>query len=296
MSDGPGEQISPHAVALDENVAVVGAAWHDSYAGAAYVLRRSGDTWNIEQTLVAPDVGRYDHFGSSVAVDGDYIAVGSPWQNLFRGAVHVFRYDGRSWNLHQTLTASDQDPTGNRALEVVDAIAGRGDPPPEYASAAGDSLEWVTASDGVFEDLVEIKWSPVDLDAIIYKIHRDNVLISVASSQDSVYNDMSGDRGVNYNYCVVVQDMSGGEGTPMCDTGSRIIRAPEHLEASDGQFADSFCASSIRSIRSSIGRQTIASPEPARSAISRRPIRQHPPIPRAPTSNHARTDFAHPGV
>jgi hypothetical protein len=96
----------------------------------------------------------------------------------------------------------------------------------------------VSATDGVFEDRVEIKWAPVEIDAILYKILRDGVLVSVSSSEDSLYNDTGGDRGITYNYCVVVVDMAGDESAPTCDPGSRIIRAPANLTASDGLWVD----------------------------------------------------------
>jgi hypothetical protein len=274
---GPANAQPRYAVAHDGDVAVAGTPWQEEYAGSAHVLRRSGDEWRVVQTLSVDGAGLYDRFGSSVAIDGDYIAVGAPWKDLFRGAVYVFRRDGREWKLEQTLISGDAAPdmqfgnaiefdggalivtagngvggawrferdggrwaergqggsrdseiaAGDRndpdtsALEVIDAVGNMFAPPPAraYSSAAGDSLEWVSASDGAFEEHVEIKWSPVEMDAIIYKILRNGILISVAASEDSVYHDESGVRGLTYNYCVIVQYMAGGEGSPRCDTG-----------------------------------------------------------------------------
>ncbi len=71
-----------HTVVVDGDIAVVGTPWQDGYTGAAHILRRSGDNWDIEQTLaVGSDYGQ---FGKSVAVNGDIIAIGAPWHDLMR--------------------------------------------------------------------------------------------------------------------------------------------------------------------------------------------------------------------
>jgi hypothetical protein len=94
----------------------------------------------------------------------------------------------------------------------------------------------VTATYDAFEDRVEIVWTSVGLDAIVYKIKRGGTLLSLASSEDSLYADKAGDPGVSYEYCVVVVDMAGEELDSDCDDGSRIIFPPTNVWASDGQF------------------------------------------------------------
>ncbi len=51
-----------------------------------------------------------DSFGFSVALDGDFMAVGAPDDDEFgenAGAVHVYRFDGAEWNEHSTLRGVD---------------------------------------------------------------------------------------------------------------------------------------------------------------------------------------------
>jgi hypothetical protein len=242
--------LTAHSVAIDGEFAVVGVPWQERFRGGATVLARDGDTWREVQRLLPDDLGTCDHFGASVSIEGDYIRVGAPWHDMFQGAVYVYRRTGDHWLLQEKLAG--EGPELNRRSGSAEASAGRSDEalaaiavvrktsaaPPVLRSAAAETVEWVSATDAVFEDRVEVKWAPVDLDAILYKILRDGVLIGVASSDDSLYNDETGARGVTYDYCVVVLDMGGGEGPPMCDAGSRVLRAPERLSASDGQFID----------------------------------------------------------
>jgi len=112
------------SVAISGDYIVVGANGQDydaagtstsSGAGAAYVFSRSGSSWNFQQKLVGQGTnGRIsaDQFGTSVAIDGDYIIVGANGQdydatgtNLLSGAgaAYIFNRSGSSWNFQQKL-------------------------------------------------------------------------------------------------------------------------------------------------------------------------------------------------
>lgn len=82
-SDGAGSHYLGTSVAIDGNLAVVGAyratAGGQANAGAAYVFERAGSgTWTQKAKLIASDPGFDDQFGVSVAIDGDTIVVGAP--------------------------------------------------------------------------------------------------------------------------------------------------------------------------------------------------------------------------
>lgn len=285
-----------HAVAISGDYAVVGASWTDDFKGAVEVMKRDGQEWVEVQRLQPDGLGRHDHFGASVAIDGDRIVVGAPWQNSLRGAVYVFSRLAGEWVLEERL-AIDSAPLGHGlgwsiafGGDVLTILAGGRDAggssvayrfervgsawssgtaiAPRDSKAAGNSPDAasvaaviaaapsdvatrpvqaqsvpqppdvVSATDGVFEDEVRVSWSKVPSDAIIYKILRDNVLISIASSEDSLYVDETGTRGVVYDYCVVVEDMGGLESAPRCDAGSRIVYAPADVVATDGDLVD----------------------------------------------------------
>jgi hypothetical protein len=112
---GAGEYFG-NAVAVWGDVIVIGAPLDD--AGAGYVFQRmkdGGDTWGEVGILLASDGESDDEFGASVAVWGDVIVVGAPYEadnGTDAGAAYVFhRREGGvdSWDQIQKLIASDAD-------------------------------------------------------------------------------------------------------------------------------------------------------------------------------------------
>lgn len=108
------------SVALNGNVAVIGAHNDDcaagSACGSAYVFRFNGKLWSFEQRLVAPDPGPTDLFGFSVAATTNLILVGAHRHDSCIipthtecGAAYVFRFNGASWAFEQKLVADDRD-------------------------------------------------------------------------------------------------------------------------------------------------------------------------------------------
>lgn len=94
------------AVALDGNVAVVGAVGKDA-RGAAYVFVRHGSTWSLEQRLAASDGQAGDFFGSSLALSGNTVIVGANQKAGLQGAAYVFVHARDRWVERQKLTAAD---------------------------------------------------------------------------------------------------------------------------------------------------------------------------------------------
>lgn len=112
-SDGATYDFFGHSVAIDSDIAVVGAPEHDdngSGSGAAYVFRFNGSNWVEEQKLLASDGGQLDYFGSSVTISGDVVVVGAyldDERGFDAGSAYVFRFNGSSWVEEQKLLASD---------------------------------------------------------------------------------------------------------------------------------------------------------------------------------------------
>jgi hypothetical protein len=71
--------------------------------GAVYIYNKSGVTWVESATIVAPDAGAQDFFGTSVALNstGDILVVGADgWDGvagLSQGTVYSFEWNGSSW-------------------------------------------------------------------------------------------------------------------------------------------------------------------------------------------------------
>ncbi len=107
------------------------------YASAAYVFVRSGTTWNQQAYLKASNTRAYDYFGWSVAVSGDTVVVGAPYEDSNAtgvngnqgdnsaqdsGAAYVFVRSGTNWSQQAYLKASN---TGaGDGFGIVVAVSG----------------------------------------------------------------------------------------------------------------------------------------------------------------------------
>ena len=100
-------------VSLYKDTAVVGAIFHDSEAGNAYIFQRDSDgNWNETAKLVASDHESGDHFGYCVSIYKDTIIVSAEQGDSAdinnTGCVYVFEKDSDgNWNETVKLTASD---------------------------------------------------------------------------------------------------------------------------------------------------------------------------------------------
>lgn len=62
---------------------------------------------STEFKLTANDAETHQHFGSAVALDGDYAIIGAPGAAGERGAAYVFQKSGPGWTAQSKLSASD---------------------------------------------------------------------------------------------------------------------------------------------------------------------------------------------
>ncbi len=131
---GAGDQFG-YSVAISGETMVVGAPYEDgsgagidpvnddalSTAGAAYVYLRSAGVWTLQATLKASNPGLGDSFGDSVAVSGDTVIVGAPFEDgdadgvnlpsdelaTNAGAAYIFVRTGVTWAQQAYVKASN---------------------------------------------------------------------------------------------------------------------------------------------------------------------------------------------
>ncbi|MFO0984961.1 MAG: hypothetical protein U1E76_25070 [Planctomycetota bacterium] len=103
------------SVAIDGDLAVVGAYAHDTVAGAdagaAYVYRYVSNLWTIEAVLTASDGAAGDQLGISVAADDDLVVAGAYLDDQAAlydaGSAYVYRRIGGTWTEDEHLFASN---------------------------------------------------------------------------------------------------------------------------------------------------------------------------------------------
>ncbi len=112
-SDGEPVTKFGHSVCISNNNIVVGSNWRDDFghqSGAAYVYRWNGNTYD-EYKLTAYDAVEYDYFGETVAISGNFVAVGSIGSSNDKGnqagSVYVYRWNGETYDEVVKLAATD---------------------------------------------------------------------------------------------------------------------------------------------------------------------------------------------
>ena len=101
-SDGAAGDGFGWSVAIDGDTLVVGAPLSTvdgaAFRGAAYVFTGAGASWTQASKLIASDGALADSLGFAVAIDGDAIVVGAPFEGTDsvpqRGAAYVFARSG----------------------------------------------------------------------------------------------------------------------------------------------------------------------------------------------------------
>ena len=114
-SDGATNDYFGWSVSISGDYAVVGAVRDNDNgidAGSAYVFKRSDTTWVEEAKLLAADGEADDGFGVSVSISGDYVIVGSVFDDDNgdnSGSAYIFRHSDSSWVQETKLLSSDSD-------------------------------------------------------------------------------------------------------------------------------------------------------------------------------------------
>lgn len=110
-SDGTADDQFGFSVAIDGNYAVVGMPFDNTTtlnnSGAAYIFFFDGTNWTEQQKLTASDESSFAEFGTSVAISGNTVLIGSPSKSGNTGSAYVFTRSGTTWSEQAILDASD---------------------------------------------------------------------------------------------------------------------------------------------------------------------------------------------
>jgi hypothetical protein len=89
-------------VALDDDIAAIGAPGADDGQGAVYVFERHDREWKQVQRLTISQAQHHDGFASAVALSGNYLFAGAPGDGDAgeqAGAVYVFERQNGLWSV-----------------------------------------------------------------------------------------------------------------------------------------------------------------------------------------------------
>jgi len=122
------------AIAIDSDTMVIGSPKENDSTGAAYIYTKDNGQWIFQSRLEATDKESGFRFGSSVAISGDTIVIGSPAHgdssgSFFvdpSGAAYVFVRVNGTWAQQQILIGNntgDSDNFGTSVAIDVDTIA-----------------------------------------------------------------------------------------------------------------------------------------------------------------------------
>ncbi len=124
--DGEAGDYFARDVAIDGDYAVVGAPFDDNDngedAGAIYIFKLISGHWELQTKLMAHDGAAGDLFGYSVAIRGDYIAVGACWDDddgEKSGSVYIFQLDDRVWRQRAKILAEDAGEDNRFGIDVA---------------------------------------------------------------------------------------------------------------------------------------------------------------------------------
>jgi hypothetical protein len=152
-----------YSVSLSGGTVVAGAYGANSEIGAAYVFVKPAGGWrNMTQTakLTPADGAKHDFFGSSTAIDGNTIVIGSPqfYPSTGSGKAYVFVAPASGWqDMTQTaeLTASDAFKNDEFGFSVgikggTVAVGAPGDSPGQFPGEA-----YVFVRSGAWSNMTE---------------------------------------------------------------------------------------------------------------------------------------------
>ena len=100
------------SIAISGDTAAIGAWNRNNHTGIVRIYTHQADNnWVYAQAIAASNGNALDYFGSSVAIDGNTLVVGAPFDDFAgltdSGSIYVFIRSGNSWVEEINFTASD---------------------------------------------------------------------------------------------------------------------------------------------------------------------------------------------
>ena len=203
------------AVSIRGDLLLVGAP---GPRGTVYVHRRSTSTgWLLVEATLIPQNGD-TMFGASVSVSDGFVAV-SATAASGEGVVYTFRQQGTAWV--QAARLAQEDPAAaalfgravaSSADDLVIGAPGATTASVQtgavYFATVGVTPSAVAASDGIYNNRVQVRWNDEAASEDGYRIYRRgpandaHVLVGTVAPNLEVFDDFDVNPGDAYSYCV----------------------------------------------------------------------------------------------
>jgi choice-of-anchor B domain-containing protein len=106
-------------LATQDDVLLVSATRADDGTGAIYIYRDRAGTWTESGRLEIDDRSPADSLGSGLAIDGDWVMIGTIGQNEGRGAAYAFRRQGDTWVQHSKIVPEGLEPVSRFGVDIA---------------------------------------------------------------------------------------------------------------------------------------------------------------------------------
>lgn len=217
-------------LALEGDTAVIGQPEGDFSGGNAYVFTRSDGAWTLQARLQSPVQELNNRFGSSIALDGDSVLIGSPswYDGALPGLADLFVRDAGVWSHAATLQPAGSDEYeeygGNVALEAGTAmVASQGVGRVAVFQLLGCSMTDDSDGDGIV-DL---------LDNCAFAHNPDQADLDGDGDGDACDDDLDGDGVLNdTDVCD-----AGPVGAPVNSTGRPLGDADDDCDLDLADYA-----------------------------------------------------------
>lgn len=161
-SDGAAGDLFGYTVAISDHTVVVGAPFKND-RGAAYVFTHTSNWWHIAEVakLTASDSADDGRFGNAVAISGDTVVIGAPFDDDDHGATYIYIKPSGGWADANAgtakLTASDgwaMDTLGFAVAADGDVVIAGAPGDNDAGTASGSGYVFVKPNDG-WTDAIE---------------------------------------------------------------------------------------------------------------------------------------------